>query len=118
VIPAVLADAVLVAHLAFVLFVLLGGLAARWRRWMACVHLPCAAYGAAVELGGWVCPLTPLENRLRALAGERGYGGGFVEHYVVPIVYPEGLTPAVGMALAVAVVAVNVAVYAWVLLRR
>jgi len=118
VIPAVLADAVLVAHLAFIVFVLLGGLAARWRRWLAFVHLPCAAYGAAIELGGWVCPLTPLENRLRAIAGERGYSGGFVEHHLVPIVYPGAFTPTVGVALAVAVVGVNVAVYGWVLLRR
>jgi len=113
-----LADLVLLGHLAFILFVLLGGFAVRWRRWMAIVHLPCAAYGAAIEHWGWVCPLTPLENRLRALGGERGYSGGFVERYLVPVVYPESLSPSVGNALAIAVVAVNVVAYAWALRRR
>lgn len=114
----ILADGVLLLHLAFILFVVLGGLTVRWRRWMALVHLPCAAYGAAVEHVGWICPLTPLENRLRALAGERGYPGGFVEHHLVRVVYPEAITPAVGSALALVVVAVNVAVYAWALRGR
>jgi hypothetical protein len=113
-----LADLVLLAHLGFILFVVLGGVAVRWRRWMAAVHLPCAVYGAAVECGGWICPLTPLENRLRALGGEQGYSGGFVEHYVVPVVYPEALSPAVGAALAIALVGVNLAVYAWALRPR
>ena len=114
----ILADGVLLLHLGFILFVMLGGIPVRWRRWMALVHLPCVAYGAAVEHWAWICPLTPLENRLRALAGERGYAGGFVEHHLVPMVYPEALTPAVGNALALAVVAVNVAVYAWALRGR
>lgn len=109
----ILADVALVAHLAFILFVVLGGLAVRWRRWVAAVHLPCAAYGAAIECWGWICPLTPLENRLRALAGQAGYTGGFLEHYLVPIVYPGALTPEVGKALAVAVVVVNGVAYSW-----
>jgi hypothetical protein len=113
-----LADGVFLLHLGFILFVVLGGISVRWRRWMALVHLPCAAYGAAIELWGWVCPLTPLESRLRALAGERGYAGGFVEHHLVPLVYPEALTPAVGNALALTVVVANVAVYAWALRGR
>ena len=112
-----LADLVLLAHLGFILFVVLGGIAVRWRRWMAFLHLPCAAYGVAVEYRGWICPLTPLENRLRALGGEQGYRGGFVEHYVVPIVYPEAFSPAMGVALAVAVAGVNLAVYVWALRR-
>jgi len=113
-----LADLVLVAHLGFILFVVLGGLLVRWRRRLALVHLPCAAYGAAIELWGWICPLTPLENRLRALGGERGFAGGFVEHYLVPIVYPAALSRTGQTILAVLVVAMNAAVYAWALRRR
>ena len=114
----ILADVVLLGHLGFILFVVLGGIAVRWRRWMAIVHLPSAAYGAAIEHWGWICPLTPMENRLRALAGDRGYTGGFVEHYLVPIVYPENLSATAGTALGIAVVATNCLVYAWALRRR
>ncbi len=112
------ADLVLLVHLAFIGFVVLGGILVRRRRWVALVHLPCAVYGAAVELCGWICPLTPLENRLRALGGERGYAGGFIEHYLVPIIYPEPLTPRAQTLLGLLVAAGNVAVYAWALRRR
>jgi len=112
-----LADLVLVAHLAFIAFVVAGGpLVRRWR-WIAFAHLPCAGYGAAIELLGWICPLTPLENRLRVLAGGRGYGGGFIEHYLVPIVYPPGLGPRAQVALGLLVAAANAAIYAWALAR-
>lgn len=110
-----LADLVLVVHLAFIAFIVTGGLLVRRRRWMAFVHLPCAVYGAAIELAGWICPLTPLENRLRVLGGEAGYAGGFIEHYLVPIVYPPGLTPRAQTALGIAVAVGNAAVYAWAL---
>lgn len=113
-----LADVVLVAHLAFVAFVVFGGLLVlRWPR-AAWVHLPVALYGVVIELVGFVCPLTPLENRLRRLGGEAGYAGGFVEHYVMAALYPEGLTRGVQLALAAFVVVANVAVYAWVVRRR
>jgi hypothetical protein len=106
-----LADAVLVLHLAFVLFVALGGLLVlRWRR-AAWVHLPAAAWGAVVMFTGWICPLTPLENGLRGLGGEAGYRGGFVEHYVVSVLYPSGLTRGIQVALGLGVILVNVAVY-------
>src|SRR5512146_3503694 len=96
----VLADAVVAVHLAFVAFVLLGGLLAiRWPR-LAWVHLPCAAYGAAIEIGGWICPLTPLENVLRHRAGEAGYTGGFVEHYLLPVLYPAPMPSWAPFALA------------------
>ena len=111
------ADLVLIAHLAFVVFVAGGGLLVlRWLR-LAWLHVPVAMWGAAVELGGWICPLTPLENRLRAAGGEAGYAGGFIEHYLVPIVYPSGLTRGHQIALGVAVLVVNLAVYG-VVLRR
>lgn len=112
-----LADLVLVLHLGFILFVVLGGLLVRWRRWVALAHLPCAAYGAAIEIGGWICPLTPLENRLRVLGGEPGYAGGFIEHYLVPLVYPEPLTATAQLLLAILVVAVNAGIYLWALRR-
>lgn len=106
-----LADAVLVLHLAFILFVVLGGLLAlRWRR-VALLHVPCAVWGLLIELYGWICPLTPLENSLRARAGEAGYRGGFIEHYLLPVIYPGGLTREVQLVLAVVVVAVNAGIY-------
>ena len=112
-----LADGVLVVHLAFVLFVVLGGLAAlRWPR-VAWVHVPVALYGAAIEFIGFVCPLTPLEVALRRRGGEAGYAGGFIDHYVTAAIYPEGLTRGTQLALGAAVLLVNGAVYAaW--LRR
>lgn len=115
----VLADAVVLLHLAVVAFIVFGGLLAlRWPR-AAMVHLPFAAWGIAIELGQWVCPLTPLENRLRRLAGEAGYEGGFVAHYVLPVLYPDGLTPRVSLVLAALVLGVNAVVYGAVLrLRR
>jgi hypothetical protein len=115
-----LADAVLVTHAAFVAFVMLGGLLA-WRRpRRAWLHLPAVAWGAWIELTGGVCPLTPLENRLRSLAGEQGYPGGFLEHYLLALLYPDGLTHELQLALALLVLAVNAVVYAvaWRRLRR
>ncbi len=115
-----LADAVLVTHAAFVAFVMLGGLLA-WRRpRLAWLHLPAVAWGAWIELTGGVCPLTPLENRLRSLAGEQGYPGGFLEHYLLALLYPDGLTHELQLALALLVLAVNAVVYAvaWRRFRR
>ena len=87
---AALADATLVLHLLFIAFIVLGGiLVARWPR-LAWAHLPAAAWGVLIELGGWICPLTPLENWLRLRAGQRGYAGSFVEQYLLPIIYPDG----------------------------
>lgn len=113
-----LADALVVVHLAFVLFVVLGGLLAlRWPR-AAWVHLPAALWGAWIEWAGWICPLTPLENRLRERGGQSGYDTTFVEQYIVPVLYPPGLSREVQWVLGALVVAVNVAVYLWVLRRR
>jgi hypothetical protein len=114
---AVLADLVLVAHVAFVLFVIAGGLAVvRWP-WLAWIHLPAAAWGAFIEFAGWICPLTPLENALRLRAGRDAYAGDFVSRYLLPVIYPEGLTREVQMALGAVVVAVNAATY-FVAIRR
>lgn len=112
-----LADLVLVAHLAFVAFAILGGLLAlRWR-WIPWLHLPALAWGVLVELAGWLCPLTPLEVRLREAAGSAGYSGGFVEHYLLPLLYPTALTREGQVLLGVGLLAVNLAVYAVVLSR-
>jgi hypothetical protein len=113
-----LADLVLVLHLAFVLFVALGGLLVlRWRR-AAWVHLPAAAWGAVVMFTGWICPLTPFEKELRGWGGEAGYQGGFVEHYVVSLLYPAGLTRGIQVAIGLGVILLNVAVYRRVLATR
>lgn len=112
------ADAVLVLHALFVVFVVAGGLLVlRWPR-LAWLHLPCAAWGALIEFAGWICPLTPLENRLRRLGGEAGYEGGFVETYLLAALYPEGLSRPVQWALGGLVLVVNGAVYGWILARR
>ena len=112
-----LANAVVVVHALFILFILFGGLLAwRWR-WVAVLHVPCAIWGVLIEYRGWICPQTPLENSLRARAGEAGYSGGFIEHYLLPTIYPSGLTPRIQIALGTFVLLVNVLAYA-LLVRR
>lgn len=111
------AAAVLLLHAAFILFVVFGGLLA-WRRpWLAWVHLPAAAWGVWIELSGGVCPLTGVENAFRAEAGLAGYEGGFIEHYLLAAIYPDGLTRALQYALAAAVLVINLAVYGYLIFR-
>jgi hypothetical protein len=110
----VLAEAVLVAHLLFILFVVAGGLCAlRWR-WAPFVHVPAVVWGVFIEISGSLCPLTPLENRLRLAAGSSGYTGGFIEQYLLPIVYPAGLTQPIQLLLAALVLLANAVVYVFV----
>jgi len=111
------ADAVVLVHLAFVLFVIFGGLLVLRRPKLAWFHIPAAIWGALVEFAGWICPLTPLEVALRHAAGEAGYAGGFVEHYIVALLYPQGLTHGTQIALGGLVVLVNASVY-FILARR
>ncbi len=114
----VLADAVFFLHCTFIVFVVLGGLLVlRWPR-VAWVHVPVAAWGAVIEFTGWVCPLTPLENRLRVLGGQEPYTGGFIAHYLGPIVYPEGLTRGAQAEIGVGVLALNAVLYTIVVVRR
>lgn len=114
----ILADLVVGVHALFVAFVMVGGLLAlRWA-WVAALHLPAAIWGALIELQGWICPLTPLENSFRTAAGEAGYQSGFIEHYLLPVLYPAGLTRGVQLALASLVIVVNVLVYGVVIARR
>ena len=113
----ILAGAVVVLHLGFVLFVAAGGLLVwRWRR-LAWAHLPAVAWGVWIELSGGICPLTPLENHWRRLGGQTVYGGDFVGHYLLPVLYPEGLDRAIQAALAAGVLALNLVVY-WRAFRR
>ena len=114
-----LTDATVAVHFAFLVFVVAGGFLARRHRWLVVPHLISAAWGVYVEaMPGLICPLTPLENALAIRAGEAGYRGGFIEHYLVPIIYPEGLTPMAQWGLAGFVVVINVAAYTWPWRRR
>lgn len=111
------ADALVVIHLGFILFVMLGGLLLlRWPR-LIWLHVPAVAWGVIVECLHLGCPLTPWENQLRRMAGQAGYEGGFIEHYLIPLIYPAGLTPAIQLWLGGIVVLVNAAVYAWLIGR-
>ena len=108
-----LADLILCLHISFVLFVVFGGLLVlRWR-WIMWLHLPAAVWGTAVELFGWTCPLTPLENWLREEAGETGHSADFLAYYLVPILYPVGLTHDIQIILGTSVLVINISVYIW-----
>ncbi|MCB2217844.1 DUF2784 domain-containing protein [Desulfofustis glycolicus] len=111
------ADGVLLAHLAFILFVTLGGLLAFYRLRLALLHLPAAAWGVYIEISGGVCPLTSVEKRLRMAAGQAGYDGGFIEHWLLTIIYPTGLTREIQYVLAGGLIAINVAIYCCLLVR-
>ena len=116
-----LADAVIVLHFAFIAFAVMGAAFLLWRRiprWFAIVHLGAAAWASYVMFSGRICPLTPLENHLRTLGGEAGYSGGFIERYVIAIIYPSGLTRNTQILLGVGVLVINVAIYAYVVLRK
>ena len=114
-----LVNATVTIHLLFIVFVVAGGVPARRWRWLIPLHLLAVAWAIYVEASpGIICPLTPLENQFAARAGQAGYSGGFVEHYLVPIIYPEELTRAWQWTLAGIVAVVNLAVYAWPRDRR
>ena len=106
-----MADIVVVTHFAFTIFVLLGGILTIWWRKVVWLHIPAAVWGALIEFAGWICPLTPLENWLRVKGGEAGYPGGFVEEYVLPVIYPAGLTREIQIILGIFVITVNLVIY-------
>ena len=106
-----LADTLVAVHLGFIVFVVLGGLLALRNRFWLFAHLPAAAWGAWIEFSGRICPLTPIEQQLRIAAGEAGYTGGFIEHYLIPLIYPVDLDRTLQLVLGATVVLVNIAVY-------
>ena len=116
----VLADAVLIVHLLFVIFVVLGGWLVAWRPKLIWAHLPVLAWGIWIEFSGAICPLTPLENSLRVRGGEAGYEGGFIEHYLTSFLYPDGLTRTTQFLLGGFLIAINLAAYGmlWYWRRR
>ena len=113
-----LAGAVVLFHAAFVVFVIAGGfIALRWRR-VVWLHVPAAIWGIAIEYGGWVCPLTPLEIALRERSGVAGYSGGFIEHYVLRRLYPSGLTPPIRWLLGSLALVLNIVAYTLIARQR
>jgi len=113
----VLAHLVILAHLAFIIFVLLGGFLVFRKRWWALLHIPVFLWGALISFGGWICPLTPLENWLRVKGGELGYHGGFIEHYLLPIIYPRNLPRGVQITMGIAVLILNLVIYGIIVSR-
>ena len=113
-----LADMVVLVHFAFVLFVILGGFIVARRRRVMPFHLAAAIWAALIEFSGWICPLTPLENQLRSKSGSDGYDSDFVAHYILPILYPEGLTRETQITLGAMVIVINLGIYAWVLRHK
>lgn len=112
-----LANLLVLVHFGFVCFVVAGGLLLlRWR-WAILLHIPAVLWGILIEFFGWICPLTPLENQFRQLAGQAGYTGGFIENYLLPILYPAFLERDIQIALGTFVLVINIAVYGWVIKR-
>ena len=112
------AEAVLLLHLAFIVFVIFGAVLVARRPWLAFVHVPAAIWGFFIELTGRVCPLTYVENYFRIQSGEAGYMESFIEHYLLAIIYPAGLTREIQLILAAVVLVINVAIYTWLFYRR
>lgn len=105
------ADFIVLLHFLFIVFVLFGGLLVLKWKWVAWPHIPAALWGALIVFAGWICPLTPLENMLRRAEGTTGYATGFIEHYLIPLIYPSGLTRGIQIAMGVVVILINVIVY-------
>ncbi len=113
-----LADIVMLLHFSFILFAVLGAvLLLRWPR-MIWLHLPAAIWAMAIQFYGGRCPLTPLENRLRAMAGDASYHESFIEHYIGAIIYPGEITSEIKILLGLGVLAINLGLYTWIFKRR
>jgi hypothetical protein len=115
-----LADLVIAIHFAFIVFAVAGAALLLFRsvpRWIAFVHIACAAWASYVMFSGRICPLTPLENNLRELGGENGYAQSFIERYLLGVIYPEGLTREIQIALGISVLLLNVLIYCFVVFR-
>ena len=112
-----LADVTLLLHLAFIIFVVFGALFSFHRRWIAWIHLPVVLWAAMVNLMHWYCPLMPFEKYFRAAVGQEGYEGGFIAHYLVPLIYPQGMSYDLGVAVGIGVFVWNVLIYSLVIYR-
>jgi hypothetical protein len=113
----ILADLVVLLHLLFIIFVVAGGFLALPRAWLTLLHLPALIWGIYIEFSGKICPLTPLENYFSHLAGDEEYSTSFIDHYLIPVIYPAGLTREVQIFLGLLVIVINLAVYSFVLRR-
>ncbi|MDF1831017.1 MAG: DUF2784 domain-containing protein [Porticoccaceae bacterium] len=111
----VLADIVLISHVLLIIYGLLGGLLYFWRQWLVFLHLPLAIWVSLIEFFQWICPLTPLEKQLRILAGEGAYTGGFIEHYLMTLIYPDGMTHTMALVLGVVALGSNLIIYGFIL---
>lgn len=110
----VAADLIVLLHFAFILFVIFGGILVFKWRWVAWLHVPVVIWGAIIEFMGWICPLTPIENMLRYSGGSAGYSNSFIEHYLLPVIYPAVLTRELQTIIGIVVVTINIAIYATV----
>ena len=113
-----LANILLIIHFGFIVFALFGGLFLFRYRWVAWVHIPAFIWAALISFAGWICPLTPWEVSLRKAAGQEGYSGGFVEHYLTPIIYPAGYTREFAIAAGITVLVINLLIYGFVIYKR
>ena len=114
----IIADILVIVHFLFILFVIFGGfLVLRWR-FVFWIHIPCAMWGMLIEFAGWLCPITPLENHFRHLAGQAGYHGGFINHYIMPVIYPAGLTRDIQYLLGTGVLIITIIAYSLVIYQR
>ena len=113
----ILTDSIVAIHLLFIIFVIFGSFLVLYKKWFVWIHIPAAIWGACVELFGWYCPLTPLENWFRSGGDRMTYEGGFIEHYLIPIIYPENLTRNMQIVLGLSVIVINIVVYFIVLSR-
>ena len=112
------ADLLVAVHFAFIVFVVLGGfLVLKWGK-VAILHIPCVLWGGLIEFSGWICPLTPVERYLREVAGGEAYSGGFIDHYIMPLVYPTGLTREMQISLGIIILISNLGIYGLVIFRR
>jgi hypothetical protein len=112
-----IANLLTLVHFGFICFVVAGGLLLFRRRWVAWLHIPAVLWGALIEFQGWICPLTPLENHFRQLAGQAGYYGGFIDNYLLPAMYPAFLHRDLQLVLGTLVLVINILVYGWVVKR-
>ncbi len=114
----ILANSILMVHFAFILFVVFGGLLVFYKKWMPLLHIPALSWAVLIEFFGWICPLTPMENHFRVLAGQSGYNQGFIQHYLLKVIYPDGLTRQVQVLLGLGVLILNLLVYAVFLKKK